>query len=77
MRLRGLGRRLPQYLHVKNSIFLLIQLGKNPYSLSFARLKTLLRNGRMVMEGVSLRRYTAMVKSVLKGLMDDTDVCWH
>jgi len=70
-------RRLHQYLHVKETIKLAIEMGKNPASMTFARLKTLIVNGLRVMEGVSPGRYTAMVKSVANEHMNDEDVTWH
>lgn len=70
-------RRLFQYMHVKDTIEILVKSGKILDSLDHASLITLVMNENRVMEGVSPGRYGAMLKSVIYGRVDDTDVRFH
>ena len=70
-------RRLFQYLHARDTIDILVQSGKILDSLDHASLITLIMNENRVLEGVSPGRYAAMLKSIIHGRMNDTDVRWH
>jgi hypothetical protein len=70
-------QRLNQMQHVRENIRDLLMAGRRVDRMSYSRLRTLLVNGFRVMEGVSPERYTAMVKSVVKGHTTDEDIIWH
>jgi len=70
-------RRLAPFLHVKDTIKALAASRRRYRSMKFASLRALIVLLGRVLEGASVGRYTAMVKSVMNGQTNDEDVRWH